>query len=277
MAVKKAKAKKEEEEVVVVKEAPKKINPLARPIVRGENTIEDKLRALYQLQLIDSEVDQIRNVRGELPLEVSDLEDEIAGLQTRITNYTEEADALDEQIKMRKQSIKDATAQIKKYQTQQLSVKNNREYDSLNKEIEYQQLEIQLSEKRIKEHTTDLAAKKQIIEASEKTLDERNQDLKTKKSELDSIIAETEKEEQELLRESRKAETIIDERLLTAYQRIRNNVRNGLGVVTIARDACGGCFNKIPPQRQLDIRQRKKVIVCEHCGRILVDPAILDN
>jgi uncharacterized protein len=275
MAVKKAKAKKEEE--VVVKEAPKKINPLARPIVRGENTIEDKLRALYQLQLIDSEVDQIRNVRGELPLEVSDLEDEIAGLQTRITNYTEEANALDEQIKMRKQSMKDATAQIKKYQAQQMSVKNNREYDSLNKEIEYQQLEIQLSEKRIKEHTGDLAAKKLIIEASEKTLDERNQDLKTKKSELDSIIAETEKEEQELLRESKKAESIIDDRLLTAYSRIRNNVRNGLGVVSIARDACGGCFNKIPPQRQLDIRQRKKVIVCEHCGRILVDPAILDS
>ncbi len=274
MAVKKAKAKKEEEVVVI--EAPKKINPLARPIVKGENTIEDKLRALYQLQLIDSEVDQIRNVRGELPLEVSDLEDEIAGLQTRIANYTEEANALEEQIKMRKQAMKDASAHIKKYQTQQMSVKNNREYDSLNKEMEYQQLEIQLSEKRIKEHTTDLAAKKTIIEASEKTLEERNEDLKTKKSELDSIIAETEKEEQELLRESKKAEMIIDERLLTAYSRIRNNVRNGLGVVSIARDACGGCFNKIPPQRQLDIRQRKKVIVCEHCGRILVDPSILD-
>lgn len=274
MAVKKAKAKKEEE--VVVKEAPKKINPLARPIVKGDNTVEDKLRALYQLQLIDSEVDQIRNVRGELPLEVSDLEDEIAGLQTRISNYTEEANALEEQGKMRKNSIKDAQAQIKKYQAQQMAVKNNREYDSLNKEIEYQQLEIQLSEKRIKEHAADLAAKKQIIEASEKTLEERNQDLKNKKTELDSIIAETEKEEQELLTESKKAETIIDERLLAAYQRIRNNVRNGLGVVTIARDACGGCFNKIPPQRQLDIRQRKKVIVCEHCGRILVDPAILD-
>lgn len=273
--VRKTKAKKEEV-IPVVKEAPKKINPLARPIVRGENTIEDKLRALFQLQLIDSEVDQIRNVRGELPLEVSDLEDEIAGLETRVANYTEEASAQEEQIKMRKQAIKDANAQIKKYQAQQMGVKNNREYDSLNKEIEFQQLEIQLSEKRIKEHTADLAAKKQIVEAAETTLEERKSDLKTKKSELDSIIAETEKEEELLLKESKKAETIIDERLLTAYKRIRTNVRNGLGVVTIARDACGGCFNKIPPQRQLDIRQRKKVIVCEHCGRILVDPAILD-
>ena len=274
--VKKVRAKKVVEEVLVVKEAPKKINPLARPIVRGENTIEDKLRALYQLQLIDSEIDQIRNIRGELPLEVSDLEDEIAGLETRVGNYTEEADALEEQVKMRKQSIKDANAQIKKYQTQQMGVKNNREYDSLNKEIEYQQLEIQLSEKRIKEHSAELVAKKQIVEASESLLEGRKTDLQTKKNELDSIVAETEKEEALLLKESKKAETIIDERLLTAYSRIRNNVRNGLGVVSIARDACGGCFNKIPPQRQLDIRQRKKVIVCEHCGRILVDPSILD-
>ena len=274
--VKKVRAKKVVEEVLVIKEAPKKINPLARPIVRGENTIEDKLRALYQLQLIDSEIDQIRNIRGELPLEVSDLEDEIAGLETRVGNYTEEADALEEQVKMRKQSIKDANAQIKKYQTQQMGVKNNREYDSLNKEIEYQQLEIQLSEKRIKEHSAELVAKKQIVEASESLLEGRKTDLQTKKNELDSIVAETEKEEALLLKESKKAETIIDERLLTAYSRIRNNVRNGLGVVSIARDACGGCFNKIPPQRQLDIRQRKKVIVCEHCGRILVDPSILD-
>ena len=274
--VKKVRAKKVEEDFPVIKEIPKKIDPLARPIVRGENSIEDKIRALYQLQLIDSEIDQIRNVRGELPLEVNDLEDEIAGLETRVGNYTEEAAAQDEQIKMRKQAIKDANAQIKKYQTQQMGVKNNREYDSLSKEIEFQQLEIQLSEKRIKEHTNDLAAKKQIVEASEGLLEGRKSDLKNKKSELDSIIAETEKEEVLLLKESKKAETIIDERLLTAYKRIRNNVRNGLAVVSIARDACGGCFNKIPPQRQLDIRQRKKVIVCEHCGRILVDPAILD-
>ena len=272
MATKKT-SKKED---IAVAEAPKKPLPIVRTIEKGENTIEDKLRALFQLQLIDSQIDKIRITRGELPMEVIDLEDEIAGLQTRITNYTEEAKNLDDQVKSKKQTIKDALALIKKYQTQQGSVKNNREYDSLSKEIEFQQLEIQLSEKRIKEHTNDLAAKKQIVEASEGLLEGRKSDLKNKKSELDSIIAETEKEEVLLLKESKKAETIIDERLLTAYKRIRNNVRNGLAVVSIARDACGGCFNKIPPQRQLDIRQRKKVIVCEHCGRILVDPAILD-
>jgi predicted nucleic acid-binding Zn-ribbon protein len=267
------KAKKEDTDVA---EAPIKTTPIVRHIDKGDNTIEDKLRALYQLQLIDSQIDRIRITRGELPMEVSDLEDEIAGLQTRITNYTEEAKQLDEQIKNRKNTIKDAQALIKKYQTQQASVKNNREFDSLNKEIEYQQLEIQLCEKRIKEHTVELAAKKQIIEASEKTFEERSQDLVTKKEELDSIIAETEKEELELSTESNKASDVIEERLLTAYHRIRGNARNGLAVVSISRDACGGCFNKIPPQRQLDIRQRKKVIVCEHCGRILVDGTIIE-
>lgn len=267
------KAKKEDTDVA---EAPIKTTPIVRHIDKGDNTIEDKLRALYQLQLIDSQIDRILITRGELPMEVSDLEDEIAGLQTRITNYTEEAKQLEEQIKNRKNTIKDAQALIKKYQTQQASVKNNREFDSLNKEIEYQQLEIQLCEKRIKEQTSDLAAKKLIIEASEKTFEERSQDLVTKKEELDSIIAETEKEELELSTESNKASDVIEERLLTAYQRIRGNARNGLAVVSISRDACGGCFNKIPPQRQLDIRQRKKVIVCEHCGRILVDGSIIE-
>jgi predicted nucleic acid-binding Zn-ribbon protein len=271
MATKKAK-----KEDTAVAEAPIKTTPIVRHIDKGDNTIEDKLRALYQLQLIDSQIDRIRITRGELPMEVSDLEDEIAGLQTRITNYTEEAKQLDEQIKNRKNTIKDAQALIKKYQAQQASVKNNREFDSLNKEIEYQQLEIQLCEKRIKEHTGDLAAKKLIIEASEKTFEERSQDLVTKKDELDSIVAETEKEELELSTESNKASDVIEERLLTAYHRIRGNARNGLAVVSISRDACGGCFNKIPPQRQLDIRQRKKVIVCEHCGRILVDGSIIE-
>jgi predicted nucleic acid-binding Zn-ribbon protein len=267
------KAKKEDTDVA---EAPIKTTPIVRHIDKGDNTIEDKLRALYQLQLIDSQIDRIRITRGELPMEVSDLEDEIAGLQTRITNYTEEAKQLDEQIKNRKNTMKDAQALIKKYQAQQASVKNNREFDSLNKEIEYQQLEIQLCEKRIKEHTGDLAAKKLIIEASEKTFEERSQDLVTKKDELDSIVAETEKEELELSTESNKASDVIEERLLTAYHRIRGNALNGLAVVSISRDACGGCFNKIPPQRQLDIRQRKKVIVCEHCGRILVDGSIIE-
>jgi predicted nucleic acid-binding Zn-ribbon protein len=273
MAAKKSTSKEE----TTVAEAPKKETPIVRHIDKGDNTIEDKLRALYQLQQIDSQIDRIRITRGELPMEVSDLEDEVTGLQTRINNYSEEAKSLDDQIKTRKQTIKDAQALIKKYQGQQGSVKNNREFDSLNKEIEYQQLEIQLCEKRIKEHTADLAAKKLILEASEKTLEERTIDLQNKKNELDSIIAETEKEEAELSAESNKASDVIEERLLTAYKRIRDNARNGLAVVSITRDACGGCFNKIPPQRQLDIRQRKKIIVCEHCGRILVDANILEK
>jgi len=272
MAVKKTK----KEDTVVV-EAPKKPMPIVRSIDKGDNTIEDKLRALFQLQQIDSQIDRIRITRGELPMEVIDLEDEIAGLQTRITNYTEEAKELDDQIKNKKQTIKDAQALIKKYQTQQGGVKNNREFDSLNKEIEYQQLEIQLCEKRIKEFTAEYAAKKQIIEASESTLEGRKIDLDNKKAELDSIIAETEKEEAELTAESNKSSDIIEERLLIAYHRIRKNAINGLAVVIIHRDACGGCFNKIPPQRQLDIRQRKKVIVCEHCGRVLVDANILEK
>ena len=267
------KSKKAAEAVV---EVPKKPKPIVRSIDKGDNSIEHKLRALYQLQLIDSQIDRIRITRGELPMEVLDLEDEIAGLQTRVTNYTEEAAELDEQIKNRKQAIKDAQAAIKKFQSQQSSVKNNREFDSLNKEIEYQQLEIQLCEKRIKEHTAELASKNLIVEASIKALEERKLDLVNKKEELESIVAETEKEEQELLVESNKSSDVIEARLLTAYQRIRKNARNGLAVVPVDRDACGGCFNKIPPQRQLDIRQRKKVIVCEHCGRILVDGAVIE-
>jgi len=270
-------AKKTTKAEAPVAEAPKKPTPIVRHIDKGDNTIEDKLRALYQLQLIDSQVDRIRITRGELPMEVSDLEDEIEGLQTRIDNYAEEVKAIDDQIKGKKIGIKDAQALIKKYQSQQGAVKNNREFDSLNKELEYQQLEIQLAEKRIKEHTAELAAKKQILDASESTLEGRKIDLQNKKNELDSIIAETEKEEVELTTESNKASEIIEQRLLTAYKRIRDNAINGLAVVSITRDACGGCFNKIPPQRQLDIRQRKKLIVCEHCGRILVDAAILDK
>lgn len=236
-----------------------------------EFSTEEKLQALFQLQLIDSEIDRIRIVRGELPMEVNDLEDEIAGLQTRITNYTDEVEGMSTQIAQKKQSIKDSNTAIKKYESQQMNVKNNREFDSLNKEIEFQQLEIQLSEKRIKEFTTDLAAKTIILEASTQLLNERLEDLKNKKDELDNIIAETRKEEEQLQKFSVQAHEMIDERLASAYERIRTNARNGLAVVTIQRDACGGCFNKIPPQRQLDIRQHKKVIVCEHCGRILVD------
>jgi uncharacterized protein len=238
---------------------------------KSEFTTEERLQALFQLQLIDSEIDKIRIVRGELPMEVSDLEDEIAGLQTRIQNSSEEVDAIQNMITQKKQAIKDSNAAIKKYESQQMNVKNNREFDSLNKEIEYQQLEIQLSEKRIKEYTAELAAKSAILDASKQVIDERLQDLNAKKAELDNIIGETRKEEEQLVKFGEQAAEMIDERLLTAYHRIRQNARNGLAVVTIQRDACGGCFNKIPPQRQLDIRQHKKVIVCEHCGRILVD------
>jgi predicted nucleic acid-binding Zn-ribbon protein len=238
---------------------------------KSDFTTEEKLHALFQLQLIDTEIDKIRIVRGELPMEVSDLEDEVAGLQTRVQNYTEEAEALKADIAARKQSIKDCNALIKKYEAQQMNVKNNREFDSLNKEIEFQQLEIQLSQKRIKEFEGELAAKNEVVAASTQTLEERTQDLNNKKGELDTIIAETQKEEEQLMEFRNKAGEMIDERLLTAYHRTRSNARNGLAVVTIQRDACGGCFNKIPPQRQLDIRQHKKVIVCEHCGRILVD------
>lgn len=238
---------------------------------KSEFTTEEKLQALFQLQLIDSEIDKIRIVRGELPMEVNDLEDEIAGLQTRIANYTEEVESMQNQITTKKQAIKDSTAAIKKYESQQMNVKNNREFDSLNKEIEFQQLEIQLSEKRIKEATGELAAKSAILESATQTLNGRLEDLKVKKDELDNIIAETRKEEEQLQKFSGDATKMIDDRLISAYHRIRENARNGLAVVTIQRDACGGCFNKIPPQRQLDIRQHKKVIVCEHCGRILVD------
>ena len=243
----------------------------------SEFTVEEKLKALYVLQEIDSNIDKIRTIRGELPMEVTDLEDEIIGLTTRIQNIQEEINNLDEQVNNKKQTAKDAKEQIKKYEAQQSKVKNNREFDSLNKEIEYQNLEIQLSEKRSKEYAFEVIGKQAIFDETNAVLEDRQSVLKLKKSELESIIEETQKEETALEKISEKARTIIDSRLLSAYSRVRVNARNGLGVVAIQRDACGGCFNKIPPQRQLDIRQHKKVIVCEHCGRILVDPTIADE
>ncbi|GAB4319457.1 MAG: C4-type zinc ribbon domain-containing protein [Bacteroidales bacterium] len=239
-----------------------------------ELSIEEKLIALYRLQQLDSKVDKIRIVRGELPLEVQDLEDEIEGLETRIRNYTEEQESLKRQIKEKESSIKDSQALIEKYEKQQMNVRNNREYDSLSKEIEFQTLEIQLAEKRIKEFNEKLEVIAAEIEKSQALLEERKGDLEVKKGELDDIVKETEKEEQEVLDASRANQSIIEERLLTAYRRIRKNARNGLAVVKIERDACGGCFNKIPPQHQLDIRMHKKIIVCEYCGRILVDDEI---
>ena len=240
-----------------------------------ENPVEEKLRALYELQIIDSKIDKIKTVRGELPLEVSDLEDVVAGLETRITKFNAELQAFEDAITEKRNVIKDATALIKKYTTQQGKVRNNREYDSLTKEMEFQNLEIELAEKRIKEFKANIEAKKEIAAISEQELVDRKKDLKIKKKELDEIVEETEKEETSLMKKSKAAEAIIEERLLNAYKRIRSNVMNGLGVVTVERDACGGCFNRIPPQRHLDIKTHKKVIVCEHCGRILVDAEIL--
>ncbi len=239
--------------------------------------VEEKLKALFNLQQIDSKVDKIRTVRGELPLEVRDLEDEVEGLETRVKNYEEELKVLNDSINEKKNLIKEATVLIKKYEGQQNKVRNNREFDALTKEIEYQNLEIQLAEKRIKEYKASIAQKTEIIEEVQKTHNDRKKDLKHKKSELDDIISETEIDEKDLMKSSGKAEKVIEDRLLTAYKKIRKNAINGLAVVKIERDACGGCFNKIPPQRQLDIRTRKKIIVCEHCGRILVDTDIDAN
>ncbi|UCG26749.1 MAG: hypothetical protein JSV24_07140 [Bacteroidales bacterium] len=236
-----------------------------------EISVEEKLKLLFELQTYDSEIDKIKTLRGELPLEVQDLEDEIAGLETRINNFAEEIKDLESSISNKKNEIKGAEGLIKKYEEQQMNVRNNREFDSLSKEIEFQTLEIELCEKRIREFTTQMKEKNEIIEESNTDLEERNGDLETKKSELDEIIADTQKEEEVLITNSKEIQDKIEPRLLTAYQRIRSNARNGLAVVTIERDACGGCFNKIPPQRQLDIKSRKKIIVCEYCGRILVD------
>ena len=242
-----------------------------------DSSVEGKLKSLYQLQLIDSKIDRLRTIRGELPLEVSDLEDTVAGLETRLTNVTEEVNELNTQINEKKQAIKDFQANIKKYESQQGKVRNNREYDAITKEIEFQNLEIQLAEKRMKEASANLVLKNELLEKSSVEFEERSKDLKVKKAELDEIIAETEKEEKELLVESNNAAAGIEDRLLNAYKRIRSNTRNGLAVVAVERDACGGCYNKIPPQRQLDIRTNKKLIVCEHCGRIMIDSELNDS
>lgn len=237
-------------------------------------SIEEKLRALHELQSVVSEVDKIKTLRGELPLEVQDLEDDIAGLKTRLVNLDDEIKNLDTAINNKKIAIKDSQALITKYTEQQNNVRNNREFDSLSKEIEFQNLEIELSEKRIKEFTAEMTMKKETIDNSKKQLKEREEDLDRKKGELKEITEETKIEEEKLKGKSEKIESFIEPRLLTAFKRIRKNARNGLAVVTIQRDACGGCFNKIPPQRQLDIASRKKIIVCEYCGRILVDENI---
>jgi predicted nucleic acid-binding Zn-ribbon protein len=243
---------------------------MAGTATKKEVTIAQKLDALYQLQKIDSEIDRIRTVRGELPLEVQDLEDELLGLETRLTKLKDEVKELEQDAIDRKNAMKDAESAIAKYKEQQNNVRNNREYESLEKEIEFQGLEIKLHEKRIKESKFTLANKTQVLEETQEKFNLRKGDLETKKSELNEIIAETQKEEDALTEKSDSAKKNIEERLLTAYTRLRSNAKNGLAVVPVDRDSCGGCFNKIPPQRQLDIQSKRKIIVCEHCGRILV-------
>jgi predicted nucleic acid-binding Zn-ribbon protein len=243
-----------------------------------EQTVEQKLKALYELQTLHTKIDKIRQIRGELPMEVADLEDEVAGLETRIQKFKAELDETEDAIVTRKNMIKESQALIKKYDTQLKEVKNNREYDALTKEVEIQSLEIQVCEKKIREYGFDISSKTEVYEKALADLESRKNDLEIKRGELQTITSETEKDEQGLNKKAEKAEAVIEERLLIAYRRLRGNANNGLAVVTIDRDSCSGCFNQIPPQRQLDIRQRKKIIVCEHCGRILVDEALtLEN
>ena len=248
--------------------------------VKEVTSIEEKLDALYNLQKIDSEIDRIRIIRGELPIEVEDLEDEIAGLETRTGKIQSEIDEITEDISNRKLASKESEAAILKYKERQNNVRNNREYESLSKEIEFQELEIKLNEKRTKEGKVKIENKKELLTEATERLELKKTDLETKKAELDSIISATQKDENKLLKASKEAKKNIEERLVLAYDRLRDNSKNGLAVVELIygnkqrsghRDAsCGGCFNKIPPQRELDIVTKKKIIICEHCGKILI-------
>ena len=265
---KKVSTKKAETEV---QEAPVILRPDA------DLAVEKRLVALHTLQIVDSEIDKIQIIRGELPQAVQDLEDEIAGLNTRVENFTAEIKETEAANKARLAEIEEHNEQIKKYQKQQDNVRNNREFESLNKEIEFQNLEIQLCERKNKEGKAHISELKQHIEAAKVLLDNRQKDLEAKREELTSIIAETEKDEERLRAKSKEQEQFIDERYLAAYKRIRSAARNGLAVVQIDRDSCGGCFSNIPPQRQMEIKMHKKVIVCENCGRILVDDDIAEK
>ena len=236
-------------------------------------SMQEKIMALYELQKIDSKIDEINKVKGELPLEVQDLEDEMAGMKTRIEHINAEIEELNTLSKQRKREVDQAKIMISNYKEQQNNVRNNREFDAITKEIEYQELEIELAEKRLKEYAAGVKVKKAQLEEAEALSKERTADLGAKKAELEGIEAETAPLVAEYSVQADGVKEKIDERLLAAYERIRRNVRNGLAVVTVKRDACGGCFNRIPPQRQVDIRQGKKIIICEYCGRILVaDP-----
>ena len=239
-----------------------------------EYTVEEKLKSLYQLQVIFSEIDHIKTLRGELPLEVQDLEDEVAGLRTRIGNISGSIEEIKGEEAKRRAKIEEAKAMIAKYTEDQNNVRNNREYDLLAKEIEFQSLEVEFCEKKLRQYAGDLKAKHEEVERTNALLEERLAALEDKRNELEEIISETKEEEEKLRDRAKVLEGAIEPRLLQSFKRIRKNTRNGLGVVYVQRDACGGCFNKIPPQRQLDVKMRKKIIVCEYCGRILIDPEL---
>jgi predicted nucleic acid-binding Zn-ribbon protein len=236
-----------------------------------ESTVAQKLEALVKLQAIDSQLNELTKVRGALPDEVQDLEDEIAGYETRISNFGNDTDTIEKGIEDKRNAKKNAEQLITKYEEQQMNVRNNREYDAITKEIELQQLEIQISDKKINESFDAIKNIEELIEETKSLLEERNKDLASKKTELEVIVAESEEEEQKLMKSREKATKNIEDRLLKSYTKIRNNAKNGLAVVSIKRGACGGCFNVAPPQRQAEVRERKKLIVCEHCGRILAD------
>jgi predicted nucleic acid-binding Zn-ribbon protein len=246
-------------------------------MIKKEIPVKERLRLIHELQLVDSQLDEIRVLKGELPMEVSDLEDEIEGIATRVNKLDSNIKESESEISRHNGNIKDSEGLIQKYTRQLDDVKNNREYDALSKEIEMQKLEIQLSEKKIREAKEAIISKEELLATAQQKLDEKQKNLDQKKVELDKIIAKTEKDEEKLVKISDKARKKIDERLLAAYDKIRTNYRNGLAVVTVDRDACGGCYNQIPPQKQLEISLCKKVIACEHCGRVLVDAEIINT
>lgn len=248
---------------------------MAKKQAEKEQTVEERLKTLYELQLKLSEIDKIKILRGELPLEVADLEDEIIGLETRVNKYETEMKDAESAVAQQKIKIKECTMKVEKYKEQLDNVRNNREFDHLSKEIEFETLEIELAEKRIREFTHSTKSLVEQIEESRSALAERKEDLKQKKEELDVIVSETKQQEEDLREEVKQVEVEVEPRLLYAFKRIRKSARNGLAVVCVERGACGGCFNKIPPQKQMDIKIGKKIIVCEYCGRIMIDPELI--
>lgn len=240
----------------------------------AELTVEDKLQQLFALQEIDSNIDEIQVLKGELPIEVSDLEDELVGLETRMNKLKDAVKEIEDEVSKHKANIKEAEALQKRYKKQLDDVKNNREFDALSKEIELQSLEMQLSEKKIGDAQVIIDARSETLKEAKSIFNAKKKDLDAKKVELEKIIEKTDKEERKYKRKSTSARKVVEDRLLQGYDKVRNAYRNGLAVVPVVRDSCGGCFNKIPPQMQLEIKMRRKVIACEHCGRILVDPEI---